>query len=342
MVKEIMKADVLVKDFEHAPATIIQASELSYKYPSNEHFSVQNLSLAIKAGQCTGIIGPNGAGKSTTISLLCALLTPSEGVVEYYPGINSPDINSSDIYSSDSNSPGNQPKQLSLKENIEQKVALIPQEYAFYPELTVKQNLEYFISLSETNRTTRKALLQQSLTQCQLNHVATQKAAGLSGGYKRRLNIAIALSKSPEIIFLDEPTVGIDPVSRQNIIDLLEELKRQGKTLIYTSHMLNEVEQLCDEVILLEQGKAIAVSQTCNDNMLVTLEFFPGQQNTSLLNALGLPNEVEQTNFSLNIKDVSHLQQVFSHLSEGVAGLKNVHFSQNSIDQLYFNAYKAG
>ncbi len=317
MVKqETEKQDVLT------PEVIIQAKDLSYKYRGNEHFSVHNLSLAIKAGQCTGIIGPNGAGKSTTISLLCALLTPSQGEVNYYPS----DVNND----------------LTLQENIEQKVALIPQEYAFYPELTVKQNLEYFISLSESNRLKRQELLIQSLNQCQLNQVSKQKAESLSGGYKRRLNIAIALSKSPDIIFLDEPTVGIDPVSRQDIINLLEQLKQQGKTLIYTSHMLNEVEQLCDEVILLEQGKAIAVSQTSDDNMLVTLEFFSGRQNDSLLTALGVSHSEEQTSFSVNIADTAQLQQVFLQLSANLDGIKNVHFSQNSIDQLYFNAYKAG
>jgi len=317
MVKqETEKQDVLT------PEVIIQAKDLSYKYRGNEYFSVHNLSLAIKAGQCTGIIGPNGAGKSTTISLLCALLTPSQGEVNYYPS----DVNND----------------LTLQENIEQKVALIPQEYAFYPELTVKQNLEYFISLSESNRLKRQELLIQSLNQCQLNQVSKQKAESLSGGYKRRLNIAIALSKSPDIIFLDEPTVGIDPVSRQDIINLLEQLKQQGKTLIYTSHMLNEVEQLCDEVILLEQGKAIAVSQTSDDNMLVTLEFFSGRQNDSLLTALGVSHSEEQTSFSVNIADTAQLQQVFLQLSENLHGIKNVHFSQNSIDQLYFNAYKAG
>jgi len=317
MVKqETEKQDVLT------PEVIIQAKDLSYKYRGNEYFSVHNLSLAIKTGQCTGIIGPNGAGKSTTISLLCALLTPSQGEVDYYPS----DVNND----------------LTLQENIEQKVALIPQEYAFYPELTVKQNLEYFISLSESNRLKRQELLIQSLNQCQLNQVKKQKAESLSGGYKRRLNIAIALSKSPDIIFLDEPTVGIDPVSRQDIINLLEQLKQQGKTLIYTSHMLNEVEQLCDEVILLEQGKAIAVSQTSDDNMLVTLEFFSGRQNDSLLTALGVSHSEEQTSFSVNIADTAQLQQVFLQLSENLHGIKNVHFSQNSIDQLYFNAYKAG
>ena len=308
-------------DSSDIPATIIQATNLSYKYRNNEHFSVHNLSLAIKAGQCTGIIGPNGAGKSTTISLLCALLTPSEGEVSYYP--NDKDNN------------------LSLQEHIEQKVALIPQEYAFYPELSVKQNLEYFISLSEPKRSNRKALLAQSLQQCQLEQVSKQKAQSLSGGYKRRLNIAIALSKSPDIIFLDEPTVGIDPVSRQDILNLLEQLKKQGKTLIYTSHMLNEVEQLCDEVILLEQGKAIAVSQTSDDNMVVTIEFFSGQKNTTLLKALALADSNEQTNFTLNITDTAELQQVFATLSDNMTGIKNVHFSQNSIDQLYFNSYKA-
>jgi len=304
------------------PETIIEATDLSYKYPGNEHFSVHNLSLAIKAGQCTGIIGPNGAGKSTTISLLCALLTPSQGEVNYYAGDKSND--------------------LSLQDNIEQSVALIPQEYAFYPELTVKQNLEYFISLSEANRVKRQDLLVKSLAQCQLKQVEKQKAGSLSGGYKRRLNIAIALSKSPDIIFLDEPTVGIDPVSRQDIINLLEQLKKQGKTLIYTSHMLNEVEQLCDDVILLEQGRAIAVSQSSNDNMLLTLEFFTDQTNTPLLIELGISPDSQKTSFSLTLADTAQLQQVFLKLSANLLGIKSVHFSQNSIDQLYFNAYKAG
>ena len=297
--------------------TVIQAKLLSFKYPNNDYYSLDGVSLDIKQGQCLGIIGPNGAGKSTLISVLCGLLNSDKGELSYYP---------------------NAEHKLALQAYIEKHVALIPQEYAFYTELSVQQNLEYFIALSEPKRSVRKKLLELSLKQCQLEHVAKQKAASLSGGYKRRLNIAIALSKSPDIIFLDEPTVGIDPLSRQEIINLLEQLKMQGKTLIYTSHMLNEVEQLCDDIILLEQGKAIACSQQGN-NMVLTLEYFLEQINHSLLAKLGVVNIDQQSRFSLNMTDINQLQDVFSILATNMHGVKSIHFSQNSIEQVYFDAY---
>jgi ABC-2 type transport system ATP-binding protein len=302
---------------------VIHADAISYKYANNNYYSVDNISLKLNKGQCIGIIGPNGAGKSTLISLLCGLLTSQQGSVNYY-------------VESDN---------LSLQQSIEKYVALIPQEYAFYPELSVQQNLEYFIALNKTPAAEQKKQLKLCLSQCQLQQVAKQKADSLSGGFKRRLNIAIALSKSPQIIFLDEPTVGIDPVSRQEIINLLQGLKSQGKTLIYTSHMLNEVEHLCDEVILLEQGKAIAISQTSTDNMFLNFELKQRQTNVELLQKLALNDgglsEINATTFQINISDLEHLQQVFSILTNNLSQIKSLQFSQNSIDQLYFNSFKA-
>jgi len=302
--------------------TVIQTEDLSFKYPSNDYYSLEAVSLKIKQGQCLGIIGPNGAGKSTLISVLCGLLIPAKGGVSYYPNTNNKNNN----------------HKLSLQAHIKKHVALIPQEYAFYPELTVQQNLEYFIALSEPKRSARQALLKRSLQQCQLENVAKQKSDSLSGGYKRRLNIAIALSKSPDIIFLDEPTVGIDPISRQEIINLLEQLKAQGKTLIYTSHMLTEVEQLCDEVILLEQGHIIACSQKGN-NMVLTLEYFAEQINHALLAQLSLIVVGGQTRFNLNLVDINQLQQTFALIAVNMQGIKSIHFTQNSIEQVYFDAY---
>ena len=310
--------------------SIIQAKDLSFKYPNNDYYSVNKVSLDIKRGQCLGIIGPNGAGKSTLISLLCGLLKAEQGEVEFAALADE--------------------TPLSWQASIEKYVALIPQEYAFYPELSIKQNLEYFIAISEPNRKKQKQLLEQALTQCQLTHVAKQKAESLSGGYKRRLNIAIALSKSPEVIFLDEPTVGIDPVSRQDIVDLLEQLKAQGKTLIYTSHMLNEVEQLCDDIILLEQGKAIAVTDISNNqrqNMQISIEFFADRINASFIAQLksaasptSEKHSSNEQNLRLRVADISQLQQIMQIVSQDMSSIKSLHFAQNSIDQLYFDAYK--
>lgn len=297
----------------------IAATGISFKYPGNDYNSLNDISLSIKAGRCTGIIGPNGAGKSTFISLLCGLITPDSGKIVY----------------------GGDPKQ-SIEQQVKQHVALIPQEYAFYPQLTIKQNLAYFVALSEKNKAKRLSIIEQTLTQCGLCDVADKKAQALSGGYKRRLNIAIALSKQPSIIFLDEPTVGIDPISREQIINLLKQLKQQGKTLIYTSHMLNEVEQICDEVVLLNHGQAIASCATLNDNMYLSVEFVQGSDSEDIA-SLCSDADVSRDGDSIEIKvgDDQHLKQLLLKLAQAGTAIKNIHFSQNSIDHLYFNSYRS-
>ncbi len=298
-------------------ALVLQAKNVCFKYKGNDFPALDDISFEIKPGCCTGIIGPNGAGKSTLISVLCGLLVPETGHVTY------------------KNS-----QQSSLSKTVQQHVALIPQEYAFYPELSVLQNLAYFVALSEKKRRRRQALITKSLQQCGLQNVANKKASSLSGGYKRRLNIAIALSKEPDIIFLDEPTVGIDPISRKEIITLLSSLKAQGKTLIYTSHMLNEVEQICDDIILLEQGKTLAVSSTDNENMYLNIELIPDKLSSEVLTKLDL-TEISDRCYEIKINNSQHLADLLRIFSENSTAIKNLQFSNNSIDHLYFNRYKA-
>ncbi|NRA71329.1 MAG: ABC transporter ATP-binding protein [Gammaproteobacteria bacterium] len=299
------------------PNVAISATHVSFKYPGNDYYSLNDISVTIKAGSCTGIIGPNGAGKSTFISLLCGLLIPEKGQIIYHDCA-----------------------ELSIEQAVKNQVALIPQEYAFYPQLTIKQNLDYFVALSERDKYKRPQIISQTLAQCALSDVAHRKAQSLSGGYKRRLNIAIALSKQPTIIFLDEPTVGIDPISRQHIIDLLLSLKKAGKTLIYTSHMLNEVEQICDEVVLLNHGQAIATSSNDNQQMFLSVEFMPSSQAiTQLLPSADIVSQQEGS-LEIKIKDNADLKQQLLALSQAGPLIKNLHFSQNSIDHLYFNSYR--
>ena len=299
------------------PNVAISATHVSFKYPDNDYYSLNDISVTIKAGSCTGIIGPNGAGKSTFISLLCGLLIPEKGQIIYHDCA-----------------------ELSIEQAVKNQVALIPQEYAFYPQLTIKQNLDYFVALSERDKYKRPQIISQTLAQCALSDVAHRKAQSLSGGYKRRLNIAIALSKQPTIIFLDEPTVGIDPISRQHIIDLLLSLKKAGKTLIYTSHMLNEVEQICDEVVLLNHGQAIATSSNDNQQMFLSVEFMPSSQAiTQLLPSADIVSQQEGS-LEIKIKDNADLKQQLLALSQAGPLIKNLHFSQNSIDHLYFNNYR--
>lgn len=314
----------------------IEASNISFKYPGNDYYSLDDISVTIKANSCTGIIGPNGAGKSTFISLLCGLIEPEQGKISYYAA-NSNGANGKDIDATNE----------SIEQRVKNEVALIPQEYAFYPELTIRQNLAYFVALSEKNKVRRKAIIESTLAQCALSDVANKKAQSLSGGYKRRLNIAIALSKQPSIIFLDEPTVGIDPISRQQIIELLVSLKQQGKTLVYTSHMLNEVEQICDDVVLLNHGKAIATSSNCNQNMYLTVEFnnHCARGLMPLLvddfsRAGSLPDGADESIIELKITDDAHLKRLLIILGEAGDSIKHINFSQNSIDHLYFSSYR--
>lgn len=209
----------------------IQVEQLTYRHKGSLKDALQNISFTVPVGSCTALIGPNGAGKSTLISLLSGLLKHQSGHIQYP-----------------------QSKQ-TLKPAIKSLVALVPQEYAFYRQMTVLQNLQYFVGLlplSSKQQDTRVLLVAKETG---LNKHLKIKSEHLSGGYKRRLNLAIALLKSPKILFLDEPTVGIDPVSRDEILTLIKRLKSSGVTIIYTSHLLTEVEDICDEILLLQAGK---------------------------------------------------------------------------------------
>lgn len=291
---------------------ILELKQLSFGYKGANRLSVDAISLELKSGSCTAILGPNGAGKSTLISLMTGLLKPQAGHVSY---------------------PYFSP--LTFKQAIAKKVALVPQDFAFYGELSVYDNLAFFVSISEKNRRLHRQYIESAITDCGLQNVVNKRASELSGGYKRRLNIAIALSKQPDIIFLDEPTVGIDPLSRDAIITLLLNLKNQGKTLVYTSHLLYEVAQLCDEVLFIRDGKLVANQNVKNDTLTLTLSTMNSLSSlqTSLfgghLTALG------NNQYQLIIAGTKELGSTFTALSELSQEIKSLHFSDNQVEQLY-------
>ena len=286
----------------------ILIKRLSYKYPKNNYHSLLDINLNIQAKCCTGIIGPNGSGKSTLISALCGLLTDFEGSISY------------------------QGMTDNLLDCVKQKVALVPQEYAFYPQLTVLQNVEYFLSLCIIDKSRWNLLINDILTQCELVTVKHQKAKKLSGGYKRRLNIAIALVKEPEVLFLDEPTVGIDPESREVIIRLLEQFKKQGKTLLFTSHMLDEVEKICDDIIVLRDGKAVMHEQDGQNNILLAVHFSTPPMNVELIK---LYEQVAENKYQIRLNSQLELSAQLQFLASVETPIVKMHYSSNSVDQLY-------
>lgn len=272
---------------------------------------MKDVSLNIRSQCCTGIIGPNGAGKSTFISALCGLLPNFEGSIEYLSQTN---------------------KYSSLLDNVKSKVSLVPQEYAFYPQLTVLQNLNYFISLCAIDKNKWQQLLKDIIEQCELNDVKNQKAKKLSGGYKRRLNIAISLVKQPDVLFLDEPTVGIDPESREVILRLLEKFKSQGKTLLFTSHMLDEVEKICDDIIVLRDGKALINEQNKQDNILLSVSFNQQPHDVNFLNRY---EKRTMHTYQVVLDSQAELSGQLQFLSKFANQIININYSANSVECIY-------
>ncbi len=218
----------------------IVIENVSKKYISNQVESLSNLNLKITARSKFGILGPNGAGKTTLISIMCDLISPSSGAVSY-------------VLEDQSNLEG-----IALKKRI----GFVPQEYAFYPELSPLQNLEYFGALYGFKKKELKTRIPVVLELLGLTTVAKKKIHTFSGGMKRRVNLAIGIIHEPTILFLDEPTVGVDVQSKFAIISLLEEINKNGTTIIYTSHHLSEAENFCDSIALIDKGKVMCMDQT--------------------------------------------------------------------------------
>ena len=197
--------------------------------------ALDGVSLCVGESETVGLLGPNGAGKTTSVSIIAGLLRPDSGEVLI---AGSPLRGDTDP--------------------IKRKIGLVPQEMALYDELSALDNLSLFAALYQLDRVTTKRAIAEALDLVELANRGRDKVGTFSGGMKRRLNLAGALLHDPQILLLDEPTVGVDPQSRNAIFDNLETLKRRGKTLIYTTHYMEEAERLCDRIVIIDHGKVIA------------------------------------------------------------------------------------
>lgn len=212
---------------------ILRTKDLTKKYGSRA--VVDNLNIEIRRGEIFGLLGPNGAGKSTTMNMICAIVRPTAGSVELL---------------------GKNPwKQ---KKDVIHKIGYIPQELAIHGKLRAWENVELFTSLYGIKGAQLKAAVNSSLEYVGLLDRRQEFAKNFSGGMKRRLNIACAIGHNPELLIFDEPTVGIDPQSRNFILEKIKESNRNGATVIYTSHYMEEVEAICTRIAIMDNGKIIA------------------------------------------------------------------------------------
>ncbi len=219
--------------------TCIKINQLTKRYPGESIDSLCGVDLNIKVGDKYGILGPNGAGKTTLISILCGIIEQSSGEVIYWK-------NESEV-------------EFSI---IQQKLGYVPQEYAFYHELSPVQNLEYFGAMYKLSSVEIAKKTTEILQILGLFEVRNKKISTFSGGMKRRINLAIGIIHEPSILFLDEPTVGVDIQSKVAILKYLNKLNKKGTTIIYTSHHLDEAEEFCNRVAILDNGKLIIKGET--------------------------------------------------------------------------------
>ncbi|MCM1024330.1 MAG: ABC transporter ATP-binding protein [Prevotella sp.] len=197
--------------------------------------AVDNLSFSVYEGEIFGLLGPNGAGKSTTMNVISSLSDFSKGNVS---------VNGMDI--------------IKDKDRAKQIIGLVPQEVAVYPFLSAEENVKFFASLYGLKGKTLKDAAAEALEFVGLSDRAKMKPKQMSGGMKRRLNIACGIAHSPKLIIMDEPTVGVDAQSREHILGSIKTLRDKGATVIYTSHYMNEVEEICDRIAIIDHGRFVA------------------------------------------------------------------------------------
>jgi ABC-type multidrug transport system, ATPase component len=232
---------------------VIEVKELIKRY--DKKYAINNLSFSVELGSIIGLLGPNGSGKSTTINCILSLLSYEQGQIQIFGKPMTP-----------------------TSYDIKQRIGVVPQDVAVFNELTVYQNVDYFCGLYIKDKKLRKQYVEESLEIVELQDFKKYVPKKLSGGLKRRLNIACGIAHKPELIFFDEPTVAVDPQSRNKILDSIKKLNENGSTIVYTSHYMEEIEQLCTDIIIIDAGQILArgtkdeLKNMINANELITIE----------------------------------------------------------------------
>ena len=212
---------------------VVKIENLVKRY--KELVALDHFNLEIEEGEIFGLLGPNGSGKTTTINCLLSLLSYDKGNIEVFGKKMNPD-----------------------SYDLKRQIGVVMQNVAVVDELTVYENIDYFCGLYVPDKRKRKELVEEAITFTDLNDYRKMRPKKLSGGLLRRLNIACGIAHKPRLIIMDEPTVAVDPQSRNKILEGIQKLNEQGSTIIYTSHYMEEVEQICTRIAIMDHGRVIA------------------------------------------------------------------------------------
>lgn len=219
---------------DHSTVSAVQVTHLVKRY--GDMLALDYFDLDVRQGEIFGLLGPNGSGKTTAINCILALLTFDAGTVRVFGEPIGP-----------------------TSYALKRRIGIVPQNIAVFNELTVEENIDYFCSLYVGDKARRRELVNEALDFVGLQDYRRFRPAKLSGGLLRRLNIACGIAHKPDLIFFDEPTVAVDPQSRNAILEGIQKLSREGATVIYTSHYMEEVEQICDRILIMDHGRHLAL-----------------------------------------------------------------------------------
>ncbi|MHC1684625.1 MAG: ABC transporter ATP-binding protein [Clostridiaceae bacterium] len=273
--------------------------------------AVNKISLKINEGEIYGLLGPNGAGKSTTINMICGLLKPTEGSI--------------DVFGKDVKKQSNQAKM---------NIGVVPQDIAIYSDLTCLENVKFFASLYGFRGKELKERSERALDFVGLLDRKNDYPGDFSGGMKRRLNIACAIAHTPKVIIMDEPTVGIDPQSRNHILNSVKTLNKEGCTIIYTSHYMEEIETVCSKIGIIDHGKLIAegtkeeLKTLVTDKKVINLTIESLEEiNEKEIKAIEGIIDVEKTEKGIKLecyKEVNNLDKIILYFTSKKIGIKEV------------------
>lgn len=287
-----------------------------------DNIAVDNLTLSIEKGEILGLLGPNGAGKTTTINIITSILKPTKGNVEIF---------GKSLYN---HGP-----------EIKARMGIVPQCISLYENLTVEENINFFAKLYGLRGASLREGLNYALDFISLQDHKKTKCKNLSGGMQRRLNIGCAIAHKPEIIIMDEPTVGIDPQSRNHILNMAKELNKEGCTIIYTSHYMEEVQQLCNKIAIMDNGKLIAkgtkddLISLISDNSTLEIEGY--DINESVLETLFEIKGVKSYAFDENkilitsSRDVSNLSSIINFFTSNNIEIRNMGYKTLDLEDVF-------
>ena len=288
---------------------VIEIKNLTKSYKNLK--AVDNLSFDVYKGEILGLLGPNGSGKSTTINSILSLLKYESGTIKIFNKEMKPD-----------------------SYDLKKDIGVIFQEVAVFNELTVLENIDYFCGLYITDKNKRSKYVEDAIKLVGLENYKKFYPKQLSGGLLRRLNIACGIAHKPKLIFLDEPTVAVDPQSRNNILDGIKMLRDKGATIVYTTHYMEEAEILCDRIIILDKGKIIAegtkeeLKEMTKIEEKITLEI--DSLNEEIINEIKEFNNVDDVTYDRNILVVTY-KKGKNNINELIDYLKNKKVNYNKI-----------